>query len=159
LDLADREKLEGVALERLLATADDDEQWSFLFRTSGAVDFLYCPWSVTEDWEFDGETEGLGLPWSPERLELIRRDEADPNEEELQQWRRAMCRKLAPGSDWCWIAWIVPLTIDTKIAGYALFVCASYGDPDDAPVLQGVFDTLEEAKSALTAEGAVAGAD
>jgi hypothetical protein len=86
-------------LERLHATADDDEQWSFLFRTDRAVNFLYCPWSVTEDWEFDGETQGLSLPWSPERLQLIRDGDADPNEEELRQWRRAMCRKLAPGSD------------------------------------------------------------
>ena len=91
MDSTDREKLEGVALERLLATADDEEQWSFLFRTSGAVDFLY----------------------------------------------RAMCRKLAPGSDWCWIAWIVPLTIDRQIAGYALFVCSSYGDPYEALILHG----------------------
>jgi hypothetical protein len=64
MDLADREKLEKLALERLDATADDDEQWSFLFRTNGATDLLYCPWSVTEDWEFDGETEGLRLHWS-----------------------------------------------------------------------------------------------
>jgi hypothetical protein len=92
LDSADRQKLVEVALE---PTADDDEKWSFVFRTRGAVCSLYCPWSVTEDWEFDGETEGLVLPWNPERLELIRRGEADPNEEELQQWRRAQSRKLA----------------------------------------------------------------
>jgi len=35
-----------------------------------------------QDWEFDGEIEDLGLPWSPERLELIKRGEADPTEEE-----------------------------------------------------------------------------
>jgi hypothetical protein len=128
-------------------------------KWSGAVCLLYCPWSVTEDWEFDGETEGLGLPWNPERLELIRRGEADPNEEELQQWRQAQCRKLAPGSDWCWIAWITPITINRKIAGYAVFVCSSAGDPDEAPILEGVFDSPEEAKAALTAEGAVAGAE
>jgi hypothetical protein len=154
--MADRGKLARLALERLDATADDEEQWSFLFRTRGSVDFLYCPWSVTEEWEFDGETEGLDLPWSPARMELIRRGEADPNEEELHQWRRAKCRKLAPGSDWCWIAWIVPIRIKRKIAGYALFVSASYSDADVPPMLQGVFDTFEQAKSALTDEGAVA---
>ena len=158
MDSADRTKLEKLALERLAATAHDEEQWSFLFRTEGAVDFLYCPWSVTEDWEFDGEIEGLGLPWSAGRLELIKRGEAEPNEEELKQWRQAMCRKLADGSDWCWIAWIVPVTIDKKIGGYALFLCDSGGNPDDAPVLEGVFDSFEEARSALTVQGAVAGA-
>ena len=125
MDLADREKLEKLALERLYATADDDEPWSFVFRTDGALSMNYCPWSETEDWEFDGEIEGLGLPWSPERLKLIKRGEADPTEEELQ------------------------------IAGYALFVGASEGDPDEAPILEGVFDSPEEAEAALTEKGAV----
>ena len=123
--MADREKLEKLALERLYATADDDEPWSFVFRTDGALSMNYCPWSETEDWEFDGEIEGLGLPWSPERLKLIKRGEADPTEEELQ------------------------------IAGYALFVGASEGDPDEAPILEGVFDSPEEAEAALTEKGAV----
>ena len=123
MDLADREKLEKLALERLYATADDDEPWSFVFRTDGALSMNYCPWSETEDWEFDGEIEGLGLPWSPERLKLIKRGEADPTEEELQ------------------------------IAGYALFVGASEGDPYEAPILEGVFDSPEEAEAALAKKG------
>ena len=153
MDLADREKLEKLALERLYATADDDEPWSFVFRTDGALSMNYCPWSETEDWEFDGEIEGLGLPWSPERLKLIKRGEADPTEEELNQWRRAKCRKLAANCHW--FAWLTPLTINEKIAGYALFVGASEGDPDEAPILEGVFDSPEEAEAALTEKGAV----
>jgi hypothetical protein len=54
LDLADREKPEKLALERLYATTDDEEQWSFVFRTDGALCMNYCPWWETEDWEFDG---------------------------------------------------------------------------------------------------------
>ena len=65
----DREKLKKLALERLYATADAEEPWSLVFRTDGALCMSYCPWSETEDCEFDGEIEGLGLPWSPERLE------------------------------------------------------------------------------------------
>jgi hypothetical protein len=42
MDLADRQKLERIALDRLLASADDEEQWSFVFRTEGAVSALYC---------------------------------------------------------------------------------------------------------------------
>jgi hypothetical protein len=54
------------------------------------------------------------------------------------------------------MAWIVPIRKKGRIAGYALFGCDSAGD--DVPELLGVFDSLEEAKSALTKEGAVAGA-
>ena len=150
--LAQSLKREKLALERLYATADDDEPWSFVFRTDGALSMNYCPWSETEDWEFDGEIEGLGLPWSPERLKLIKRGEADPTEEELHQWRRAKC-KLAANCHW--FAWLTPLTINEKIAGYALFVGASEGDPDEAPILEGVFDSPEEAEAALTEKGAV----
>ena len=80
----------------------------------------------------------------------------DPNEEELRQWRKAKCRQLAGGSDWCWIAWIVPVRIKKTIAGYALFVSPAYGDPDDPPILKGIFDSLDDAQALLRAEGAVA---
>jgi hypothetical protein len=157
VDATDRKKLEELASERLLASADDEEQWSFVFGTEGAVDLLYCPWSVTEDEDFNGETDGLDLPWTPERLDLITRGEAEPTEEELRQWRRALCRKLADGSDWCWVAWIVPLWIDGKIAGHALFSASAAGDPDEAPLLGGVFESFDEAKAALSVEGAIDG--
>jgi hypothetical protein len=153
LDAATRNRLEKLALERLAATADDG--WSFLFRTEGAVDFLYCPWSVCEDWDFDGDMEGLALPWTSERRDLIRRGEIDPDDEELRQWRRALCRKLADGTDWSTIAWVVPLVIDQKLAGYALFLCGF--DTYEAPALGGVFDSIDDAEAALADEGAIAG--
>ena len=152
---ADRKKLEKLALERLDATANDEEPWSFLYREDGAGSLTYCPWSVTEDWEFDGDTENLDLPWSQARTEFIKRG-GDPNEEELRQWREAKCRQLADGSDWCWIAWIVPVRVKQGIAGYALFVSRAYGDPDDCPILKGIFDNLDDAQTLLRAEGAVA---
>ena len=155
MDAADRKKLEQVALDRLLATAHDEEQWSFAFRTEGAVYLPYCPWSVTEDWEFDGGTDGLDLPWAPERLDLITRGEADPTEEELGQWREALCRQLADGSDYCSVAWIVPLWIEKKIAGHALFTVTADGDPDEAPTLEGVFESVDQAKAALAVAGAI----
>jgi hypothetical protein len=151
MDAADVTRLSKLALKRLYATADDDERWSFLFRTEGAVGLLYCPYSETEDLDFDGELEGLILPWSPERLNLIKEEKADPNEEELDQWRRALCRKLAAGSDWCRPAWIVPITIGREIAGYALFLCNAADDSD--PSLEGVFDSLQDAKAALMVVG------
>jgi hypothetical protein len=154
LDQAVREKLETLAVERLNATADDEEPWSFCFRTEGCVGLLYCPWSETEDWEFDGETKGLDLSWSAERLDRISRGEDDPTHEELQQWRRAKWRKLTASSP-TWFAWIVPLRIDQDIAGYALFVGDLDGDPEEAPYLRGVLDSFEEAKAELATEGSV----
>jgi hypothetical protein len=94
LDKTDRERLATLAVERLNATADDKEPWSFCFGTPAPVGLVYCPWSVTEDWEFDGETKGLDLPWSAERLDRIKQGD-DPTQEELQQWRRAKCGELA----------------------------------------------------------------
>jgi hypothetical protein len=156
VDTSRRQRLEQLALERLQATAHDEERWSFLFRTDGAVGFLYCPWFVTEDWEFDGDTAGLDLPWDRGRLALIDRGDTEPTQEELAQWRRAKCRLLATFTDWAWIAWVVPVREEGRVAGYALFVADANGHPDDAPHLQGVFDSLEEAKAALMTEGAVA---
>jgi hypothetical protein len=56
----------------------------------------------------------------------------------------------------CWIAWIVPLWLDDRIEGYALFLGASSCDPDTRSSL-GVFTSLEEAEAALDAQGMVAG--
>jgi hypothetical protein len=97
--------------------SDDGERWSFIFRTEGVTDFLYCPWWETEDREFDGTIEGLDLSWSPERIELIERGEAEPNKRELLQWRKARCRTLPHE----WVAWVVPIWIENTIRGYALF--------------------------------------
>jgi hypothetical protein len=50
----------------------------------------------------------------------------------------------------------VPLWIDQKIAAYARFVADPAADPDEAPTLEGVFDSIDEARVALANEGAVA---
>jgi hypothetical protein len=156
MEAARQKELAALALERLQATADDEEQWSFLFRTEGSVACLYCPWSETEDWEFDGNTDDLDLPWSKDRLSLIASGQADPTEEELGQWRRAMCRKILDGAEGAWVAHVVPLWVDKKVAAYALFAGSSDGDPDEPSELKGVFDSLEQAKAALAADGLVA---
>ena len=148
-----RKKLEELALERLHATANDYE--SFLVRTDGAVSFTYCPWSVTEDWEFDGDTENLNLAWSRSRMRLINQG-GYPNKKELREWRQAKCRQLAADSDWCWIAWIVPVKFEDKVAGYALFMVPSYSGPNHGPILAGIFHSFDKAKASLMAGGAVA---
>jgi hypothetical protein len=51
----------------------------------------------------------------------------------------------------------VPLHIDQDIAGYALFVGSTCGDPEEAPYLRGVFDSAEEAETELALEGSIWG--
>jgi hypothetical protein len=154
MDERDKQRWERVATKSLEATGDGEEQWSFLVRTPGSVGFLYCSWATTETLDFDGELQGLSLPWSDERLDLIRRGAADPNDEELAQWRKAKCQELAAGSAWARPAWIVPLWVDGRIAAWTLFL--SGPEDDGEPYLEGVFDNLEEAKVALAIEGAIA---
>jgi hypothetical protein len=149
MDTNMRHSLERLALERLTATKSDVEAYSFLFRTEGSIGLTYCPWSAAED--FDGEIDGLDLPWSRERIELIEAG-ADPTPEELRQWREALCLSLADGSDWTVPAWIVPIWTEGVVAGHALFLC----EDETAPRLVGVYETVELARTALAAEGAIA---
>jgi hypothetical protein len=136
----------------LNATAYDEEQWSFAWTGKGAVCLSYCPWSEFDDWEFDGTVEGLDLPWNEERLDLIARGEVNPNENELRQWRQAKCRTSALKGE-AFAAWITPVIMDEKIACYAIFLFHYDAAPEDAPGLMGVFDSLDEAREALTIDG------
>ena len=137
-----REMLERLALERLNATANDG--WSFV-TTEGAVNFGYCPWDY-EEW--NGDVESVRSVWRSERLELIERGDADPNEEELLQWRKAQCRSLADNGCFTWSAFVVPLSVGSGVAGYALFVGCH--DRDEVELeLEGIFESVEEAKSRL----------
>src|SRR5262245_26713505 len=155
MDQAERSKWGAIALERLTATGGDDDRWSFLFRTEGAQTITYCPWSQTQHMDFDGTIDGLDLPWSDERTGLIESGKAEPTAQELAQWREAMCRALID-SDESWIAHIVPLWADGTIAAYAFFATDGSSDPDQPPVLKGVFDTLDAAMAAVAADGATA---
>ena len=155
-----RQTLEALALQRLAATAGDVEAWSFLFSTEGSLGFSYCPWSATEDEDFDGSVEGLDLPWTSKRKALIESGKADPRPEELAQWRQAIARDWAANTDRAHIAWIVPIWVRKKIKGYALFLCGdeSAGLAEDegfSPELSAVFDNFEEAIDALRREGPV----
>src|SRR5262249_42657393 len=135
-------------------TAHDRERWSYAWGGEGAVDFAYCPWSRYEHEEFDGWVMGLDLPWSAKRLRQIESGKADPNEVELEQWRRARCRSDAEGDD-CWIAWIVPMREGNKIEAYALWLFDARAAPEDPPDLGGVFDSVDEAKAKLLADGVI----
>jgi hypothetical protein len=148
----DRKKLEKFALEQLDATADDKERWSFAWGGKGYVCLSYCPWSETEEFA-GGMFKGLDLPWSEQRRELIERGEADLTEDESRQWRQVMAQRLAANGE-AYTVWIAPVTID-QIAGYAVFLFDNNAAPEDPPTLEGIFDSLGQAKDALLAKGAV----
>jgi hypothetical protein len=152
MDSTTRKELEELAMERLVATADDEEPWSFLFRTDGSICLPYCPWSVVEDWTIDGQIKGLALPWSAERRKLLETGEAEPSEEELLEWRRALAKHLATESEDTTLIWIVPLAQGAALDGFAAFAVAG-GGPEDPPILEGVFESIDEAKAALAEKG------
>lgn len=152
MDPVRRKQLEELAQRRLDATADDEEQFSFLFRTEGSFDYRYCPWWKFEEEDFDGWVQGLDLPWSESRRQQLESGEADPDETELRQWRRAMCRQQAEDGE-AFIAYIVPMVEDKGIEGFAVFLVNL--ESDDPPMLDGVFDSVNEAMAALRADGVV----
>ena len=82
----EKQRLESLARKRLGATLDDEEEHSFLFRTEGALDCAFYPWSRVECEDFDGDIECVKKIWESDRLALIDGGEADPTEEELVQW-------------------------------------------------------------------------
>jgi hypothetical protein len=150
MDAAYRKELEKLALERMHATAHD--QWSYAWAGEGVVILSYCPWSNFE--EFDGDTGGLDLAWSKERLDLIERGEADPDENELAQWRDLKCRRAADAGEGYTVS-IVPMTKDKQIEGFAVFMWHYGKASGDPPWLKGVFDSIDEAKASLNADGVI----
>ena len=94
--------------KELKKTKNDGEKYSFLLRTEGSIDFMYCPYELVEEWEFDGELRGLKLPWSSNRVSEIMNESANLTETELREWRRAKCRALAKEPEWCGFAWPRP---------------------------------------------------
>jgi hypothetical protein len=97
MDLSRRKGLEKFALERLYASADDHHPWSYAWGREGSVCLSYCMWSEHD--EFDGRTKGLENVWSKERFDLIEAGDAEPNEDELRQWRDIMCRRAADAGE------------------------------------------------------------
>ena len=151
MDQITKRRLERIAWNHANSSRDHEENWSFLFRKEGAVSYSFFPLSGLDDWDFDGDADGLDLPWTPDRVEEIEAG-ADPTEAEFEQWRWAKCKSLADGTDWTWVVWIVPLRVEGEVAGYAAFLCSP--DADD-PSLHGVFPTCEDAERALSHEGAL----
>lgn len=153
--------LEQFALEQLEATRNDDESFSFLFRTEGSFSVSYCDHSTVEELDSVGDLEVLDLPWDKARIEFLMNSDAEPTPadltpEELRQWRYARCRRILRREDYYepLTAWVVPLRPGEVVEGYALFTTWSE-DPDDPAALAGVFQTAEAAIDALRASAEV----
>jgi hypothetical protein len=156
MDSSTRERLKEIA-ERGLAETYDEEQWSFVNRCSKS--YVWCPWEEVQDLEYDGDPSSIEDQLSPERFEQLDEDSStDLTESELELWRRAQAEQYAKGSDWEWLAWIVPISDQESGAkGLALFITPAYGDPDIPPRLVDVFDSLKKAEKYLLEHGAVQG--
>ena len=53
------------------------------------------------------------------------------------------------------VAWLVPVEIDNRVEGIALFTGHAGTAPEDEPVLEGVFDTTGDAKAHLRLYGVI----
>jgi hypothetical protein len=91
-------------------TGDDEEKWSFLFRTKGSRDYVWCAWEEVQDEEYDGDPSILEDRLSPERLEELEKG-GNLTEAELELWRRATCEGYADGTNRAWLAWVVPVSV------------------------------------------------
>ncbi|TPN41376.1 hypothetical protein [Mesorhizobium sp. B1-1-6] len=148
MDTVQRQRLERIAWNRATATRNNDERWSFLFRTQGRIGYFFCPFPAVD--QFDGDLEGLNLSWKSRRVAQIDAG-ADLTSEEYGEWRRAYCdRQVETGADGVWPVWIVPIRLEGQIAGYATFLCQQ-----DDPSLGGVYETIEQAEAVLSEQGAL----
>lgn len=150
-----RERLTDIALKGLDESAPkkpSDEAWSYIFEGRDCVSLSYCSWDEVS--EFDGDTE-LELPWSGKRRALIELGEAEPNLREFRQWQRARARSFADAGE-ASVGFIKRIAIEGKEEGFAVFSGHTGGAAEDAPGLEGVFDTAEKALSYLKAQGVVA---
>jgi hypothetical protein len=152
MDPSLRTKLEKLALERLRASAEDHDEWSYAWGRAGSVVLSYCFWSAFE--EFDGYTEGLDQVWTKDRFDLISRGDADLNEDELRQWQEIRCREVADAGE-AYTVWIVPVTDEEPSGAVAVFMWSCGKAPEDPPWLNGIFDGVDEAKAALSADGVI----
>lgn len=154
LSSAKEKRLSRIAVDRAYATADDEEEWSFLFNTIGSIGDVYMPWSEVEDLEFDPVEYGYSnLDWTEARKAALADGSVEPTKEEIEEWRIGQCYWLAEHSDGSWASWITPLVVDGEVEGYALFLC--HPEADRSPDLEGVYETADEARLALESEGAV----
>ena len=154
-DLNERETkaLGEEALSRLYATKDDEEEWSYLFRTEGSGCVLWYPSEKVEDEDFYWEAREMEGLWSKERIEAIGAGRATPNGDELKIWRAQLCQRNADNTDYAYAVWTVPVSLDGGTSGYAMFLC----EPDAyrTPELRGVFSSVEVAHACLRDEGAL----
>jgi hypothetical protein len=71
----------------------------------------------------------------------------------LRQWRQALCRRDAEIGE-AFVAWITPMRdASGNVEAYALWLFSVTGAPEDPPTLEGIFDSVDDAKAQLRSEG------
>lgn len=151
-----RKKLEKLALERLRAPANNVEQpWDYVLRENEPLGG-WCPWNTYDDGgpADYGLPADLDLPWSEERRRQLESGEGEPNEPELGQWRREMCRWDAR-TKYEVMVLIKPMRMENdRVEAFEVWF-DHWHNPEDPLSLFGVFDSPDEAKAALLTLGAV----
>jgi hypothetical protein len=158
------EEIEAIAIRRLAESENDEEEWSFVFRTPGSEKRWYFSVDEIDGWEFEPEmTDFPGLTWAKERKEMLSSCEDDPTESELNEWQIAKAKwGIQKGDEGASQAFVVPVIVDILslkvgpiekevpvIAGYVNVDCGPMIDAFREPGTEGAFRTKEEAFEAL----------
>ena len=158
--------IEETALKCLLATQHEEEQWSYLFRTEGNNELWYYTEDDIEEIEIEIEVEvelndfeelffSSSENLSAERLAGIKSGNYEPSLAELTELKCQVGRwRLEQGFDDASQAFIVPVSVDSQIAGYAFFDCGRIDGFYD-PNLIGAYHHISEAKLAVYELGKV----
>ena len=149
--------LEETAAKCLYATQNDEEQWSYLFRTEGNEEFWYYTTDDLEDLEIQVADYGQDFfaDFDNQRLAQISNSEDEPSPEELSKLRKTVARwQLEQGYDDASQGFIVPVSVGSGIAGYAVFDCGRIDSFND-PALVSAHYSMEEARKAARDLGEV----
>ena len=86
MDESTKRRLERIAWNHANSSRNHEENWSFLFRKEGATSHDFFPLPGLDDWDFDGDVDGLDLPWTPERdLGIERSQDGNFSEIDLER--------------------------------------------------------------------------
>ncbi|MDE3237867.1 MAG: hypothetical protein KGN33_02780 [Paracoccaceae bacterium] len=151
------ELLKRVALANLEESREGDERWSYLFRTPDAQEINIIDKDAIEGFAFEPEELGrtIAVELDPVRLEELQSGISLPTEMELESFRGALAQhKLDTWDADVRQIFIVPVSIEEQVAGFAVFDCGRTFEMHD-PRLLGVFRAREQAVNEIQARAAV----
>lgn len=149
--------LEETATKHLYATQRDEEQWSYLFGTEGNEEFWYYTTEDLEGLEIEvtDYDQDFFTDFNIQRLAQFANGQNEPSPEELSRLRKTVARwQLEQGYDDARHGFIVPVSVGSRLAGYAVFDCGRIDGFDD-PVLVSAHHAVEEARQSASDIGEV----